>query len=80
MGAPWTLLIYILNKKSPKKQIENKDIENQKIVNNLLKIIDKYLKIHIKNQIKAGASVIQIFDSWAGIVEDKNLKNYIYLH
>ena len=78
VGAPWTLLIYILNKKSPKKQIENKDIENQKIVNNLLKIIDKYLKIHIKNQIKAGASVIQIFDSWAGIVEDKNLKNYIY--
>ena len=78
VGAPWTLLIYILNKKSPKKQIENKDLENQKIVNNLLKIIDKYLKIHIKNQIKAGASVIQIFDSWAGIVEDKNLKNYIY--
>ena len=78
VGAPWTLLIYILNKKSPKKQIENKDIENQKIVNNLLKIIDKYLKIHIKNQIKAGASVIQIFDSWAGIVEEKNLKNYIY--
>ena len=33
----------------------------------LSKIITKYLKIHIREQVKSGATVIQIFDSWAGL-------------
>ena len=41
-------------------------------------IIEKFLKIHIKNQIDNGANVIQIFDSWAGLLEEKDLPNYIY--
>tara|TARA_Y100001935_G_C17112658_1_gene411612 strand:- start:278 stop:754 length:477 start_codon:yes stop_codon:yes gene_type:complete len=41
-------------------------------------MINKFLKIHIKNQIKSGAQVIQIFDSWAGLLNDKDLPNYIY--
>ena len=40
----------------------------------------KFLKIHIKNQVKSGASIIQIFDSWAGLVEKKNISKYIYDH
>ena len=39
---------------------------------------EKFLKIHIKNQIDNGANVIQIFDSWAGLLEEKDLPNYIY--
>jgi uroporphyrinogen decarboxylase len=41
-------------------------------------IIEKFLKVHIKNQIDNGANVIQIFDSWAGLLEEKDLPNYIY--
>ena len=36
------------------------------------------LKIHIKNQIDSGANVIQIFDSWAGLLDEKDLPNYVY--
>ena len=43
-------------------------MNNEKLINDLLRLINKFLKIHIKNQIKSGASVIQIFDSWAGLV------------
>ena len=32
----------------------------------------------IKNQIESGANVIQIFDSWAGLLEEKDLPYYIY--
>jgi uroporphyrinogen decarboxylase len=31
--------------------------------------LEKFLKIHIKNQIENGANIIQIFDSWAGLLE-----------
>ena len=54
----------MLNKKSPKlakdlknsifNKIQNKDIQK------LLQIIVKFLKIHIKNQVESGATIIQI--------------------
>ena len=34
--------------------------------------------MHIKNQIDNGANIIQIFDSWAGLLNEKDLPNYIY--
>ena len=40
--------------------------------------MEKFLKIHIKNQINGGAEIIQIFDSWAGLLEEKNLDLYVY--
>ena len=43
-----------------------------------MKKTPNFLKIHIKNQIDNGANVIQIFDSWAGLLEEKDLPNYIY--
>ena len=77
VGAPWTILIYMINKMSPKKNL-SKEIFNDKIfIRKLLSIIEKFLKIHIENQIKAGASIIQIFDSWAGLLED-NISEFIY--
>ena len=78
VGAPWTILVYMLNKQSPKKKINSNLMNNEKLINDLLRLINKFLKIHIKNQIKNGASVIQIFDSWAGLVEEKKLSKYIY--
>ena len=35
-------------------------------------------KIHIKHQIENGASIIQIYARWAGLVEKKNTSKYIY--
>ncbi len=78
VGAPWTILVYMLNKQSPKKEISHKIFNDKEYVGILLQIIDKFLKIHIKNQFDSGASVIQIFDSWAGLVDEKNLEKYIY--
>ncbi len=78
IGAPWTLLVYMLNKKSPKQGLEKGFFEDDILIIEILKIIEKFLKIHIKNQINSGAEIIQIFDSWAGLLDNKDLSKYVY--
>ena len=78
VGAPWTILVYMINQQSPKKQLKKDFFDNKDLIKNVLLIIEKFLKIHIKNQIENGANLIQIFDSWAGLLEEKDLPYYIY--
>ena len=77
VGAPWTLLVYMINKVSPKKGLNNNFFLNKELISNLLKILDRFIKIHIKNQINAGATIIQIFDSWAGMIKS-DFDKYLY--
>ncbi len=78
VGAPWTLLVYMINQQSPKKTLKANFFKDEFLINRILLIIEKFLKIHIKHQIDSGANIIQIFDSWAGLLEEKDLPNYIY--
>ena len=78
VGAPWTLLVYMINQQSPKKNVKKDFFKDDFLINRILLIIEKFLKIHIKNQIENGANVIQIFDSWAGLLEERDYPNYIY--
>jgi len=79
IGAPWTLLVYMINKHSPKKKIIKDFFKDELLINKMLIILEKFLKIHIKHQIKNGATIIQIFDSWAGLLKEKDLPNYVYI-
>ena len=78
IGAPWTLLVYMINKHSPKKKLIKDFFKDEILINKMLIILEKFLKIHIKHQIKNGATIIQIFDSWAGLLKEKDLPNYVY--
>ena len=78
VGAPWTILVYMINQISPKKELKKDFFDDQILIEKLLTVIVKFLKLHIKNQINSGATIIQIFDSWAGLVEDKKLDFLIY--
>ena len=77
VGAPWTLLLYMLNRKSPKEGNFNV-FQKDKYIHNILVKLDEFLKIHIEAQIKSGASIIQIFDSWAGLLPEKDLDYFVY--
>jgi uroporphyrinogen decarboxylase len=79
VGAPWTLLVYMINKHSPKKELIKDFFKDEFLINRILIILEKFLKLHIDYQIKNGANIIQIFDSWAGLLEEKDLPNYIYI-
>lgn len=75
-GAPWTLLVYMINKSSPKgnrKLLVN--LKKEEILK-ILKRLENLVYIHCKEQILAGADVIQLFDSWSGLIDKKDLKQF----
>ena len=76
IGATWTLFVYMINKESPKKL--NEDIYNFPDQDTLIKKIIHTQKLHIKKQVESGATIIQIFDSWAGLLDENKKYKYIY--
>jgi uroporphyrinogen decarboxylase len=80
IGAPWTLLTYMLGAKESKKKFDYKKIKTKEFeVGLILDKLNDYLCTHIENQIDAGADVIQIFDSWAGLILPEDLPEYCYI-
>ena len=54
-----------------KDKKNNKDIDKIESKYNLKKVIDdliKYLCFHIEKQVRSGSDIVQIFDSWAGLI------------
>ena len=80
IGAPWTLLIYMLGLKKDDNKLDlDKYNKFKEKINQILKELNDYLCVHIENQINAGADVVQIFDSWAGIIPLKDIKELCYI-
>ena len=80
IGAPWTLLIYMLELKKDDNKLDLDKYKNYKNqINQILEELNDYLCTHIKNQINAGADVVQIFDSWAGLIPEEDVKNFCYM-
>ncbi len=78
IGAPWTLLVYMLGLKEKNSLNLSKINNTESEINVILEKLIDYLCAHIENQIKYGADVVQIFDSWAGLIPEKNLQNFCY--
>ena len=79
IGAPWTLLVYMIGAKQNKNEIDLTIINKKKDeIGLILEKLINYLCLHIENQIKAGADVVQIFDSWAGLIPNEDLNSFCY--
>ena len=79
VGAPWTLLVYMFNLKKNRDEIDDLKYKSiKKEINIILDTLINYLCLHIENQINAGADVVQIFDSWAGLLPEEDLNNFCY--
>ena len=78
-GAPWTLIVYMMGLRQDKKNLNLEKIKNNNFDKDLiLEKLNEYLCIHIENQLEAGADVVQIFDSWAGLIPEGELNSYCY--
>ena len=78
IGAPWTLITYLFNLKDQVNSNNKVDIKNKNEIKIVLSQLDKFLKLHVIRQVEAGADAIQIFDSWAGLINESDLDEYCY--
>ncbi len=78
VGAPWTLLVYLLNLKKGNKIDHNLLEQNVENIHLIIEKLKKFLNFHIENQKNAGIDVIQIFDSWAGLLKEDKLEEWCY--
>lgn len=69
-GAPWTLLAYMTEGGGSKTFSKAKKFlyTEPALAHQLLDKITQSTIIYLKNQIKAGADMVQLFDSWAGLL------------
>jgi uroporphyrinogen decarboxylase len=80
-GSPWTVATYMLEGRGGKNsgfEISNNISKNNPVfLNKLIDIIIKQTLPYLEGQIDAGANVIQLFDSWAGILDYKEYKEFV---
>lgn len=69
-GAPWTLACYMLEGKGQKNFLgaRGKALSDPLNFERLLRELERRVGAHLAAQVKAGATVVQIFDSWSGCV------------
>ncbi|MBU2913905.1 uroporphyrinogen decarboxylase [Reichenbachiella agariperforans] len=69
-GAPWTIFSYMVEGAGSKTFSKAKKMlyAEPELSHQLLDMITDSTILYLKAQIKAGADLIQIFDSWAGIL------------
>lgn len=70
-GSAWTIATYMIEGKGSKTYAKCKKMlyTQPELLHSLLDKINFALKFYLEEQIKAGANVVQIFDSWASALE-----------
>jgi uroporphyrinogen decarboxylase len=76
-GAPWTILCYMVQGKGSKTFDEAKAFcyTQPEIAHQLLQMITDTTIAYCKEQVAAGVDVVQIFDSWGGLLAPGDFKN-----
>ena len=77
-GAPWTILAYMVEGSGSKTFSEARKLlyTNPQLAHELLSMITDTTIAYLKAQIEAGANLIQLFDSWAGILPLEQYKEF----
>lgn len=77
-GAPWTILSYMVEGSGSKTFSKAKKLlyTEPKLAHILLEKITISTIHYLKAQVKAGADMIQLFDSWAGILSPEQYREF----
>jgi len=77
-GAPFTLLCYMVQGKGSKTFDQAKAFcfTQPELAHQLLQMITDTTIAYLKGQAKAGADVLQVFDSWAGLLSPADFETF----
>ena len=77
-GAPWTIFSYMIEGGGSKTFSKAKKMLyiNPALSHQLLGMITKTTISYLKAQIECGAEIVQLFDSWAGILSEEQYKEF----
>lgn len=77
-GAPWTIFAYMVEGKGSKTFSEAKKLlyTQPAFSHKLLNMITDSTINYLKGQVEAGADLIQVFDSWAGILSPEQYREF----
>ncbi len=77
-GAPWTILCYMVEGKGSKTWDKAKQFAYTQpgLTHQLLQKITDITIDYLKAQLRSGADLVQVFDSWAGALSPEDFKTY----
>jgi len=77
-GAPWTVASYMIEggTSSDRALARRAAYERQPWFDELIELLTETACDHLARQIEAGADAVQIFDSWAGDLDDGSRQRY----
>jgi uroporphyrinogen decarboxylase len=77
-GAPWTIFSYMIEGTGSKTFSDAKKVlyTQPTFAHQLLGMITESTINYLKAQVQAGADIVQIFDSWAGILSPEQYKEF----
>ena len=77
-GSPWTLLTYMVEGKGSKNFSEVKKLiyNNPELAHNILDKLSNIIGDYLSAKIEAGCNAVQIFDTWGGILSQKDFEEF----
>ena len=77
-GSPWTLLTYMVEGRGSKNFSEVKKLiyNNSKLAHRLLNDLSDVIADYLSAKIEAGCNAVQIFDTWGGILSQKDFLEF----
>ncbi len=77
-GAPWTLFCYMVQGKGSKTFDEARSFlyKEPRWAHHILNMVTETTISYLKEQVKAGADCIQLFDSWSGLLHPQMFETF----
>ena len=77
-GSPWTLAAYMIEGKSTPffPLLRKMQAEEPALLHKLLDILAKSVSAHLNAQMKAGADVVMLFDTWGGMLTPEDYESF----
>jgi uroporphyrinogen decarboxylase len=78
-GAPWTVACYMIDGNSRDNFSLAKSWSKSRphLLDRLIDILIEASQIYLEKQIESGAEIIQIFDSWSGLLEGEDFARWV---